>query len=83
VTLTPLWAAEHLTREAVEASRTFGRTSTFHAERALPKGERAELKDFEGSACDRGHMAPSEDMPDPATQREASRSPTWRRSTKT
>jgi endonuclease G len=71
VTRTPLWVAEHLTRSDVEAAEGFGRRASFHAERTLPQGERAELADYERSGYDRGHLAPAEDMPSPQTQRES------------
>ncbi len=71
VTRTPLWAAEHLTRGDVEAAAGFERRGAFHAEPGLPADERARLSDYERSGYDRGHMAPSEDMPDPQAQYES------------
>ena len=47
------------------AAGSFERRSAFHAEPALPTDERARLSDYERSGYDRGHMALSEDMPDP------------------
>lgn len=71
VTRTPLYAAEHLTRERVDAARGLERNSSFHPDPALPKDERAELADYTRSGFDRGHMAPSGDMPDPEQQSES------------
>lgn len=68
VTHTPLWSAEHLTISEVEAARTLSRRDAFHAETQLPPSERAELIDYRRSGYDRGHMAPSGDMPTPEAQ---------------
>lgn len=70
-TRTPLWSAEHLTAERVEAARGVERTNLFHAEERLPPGERAELADYARSGYDRGHLAPSADMPDAESQAES------------
>lgn len=67
VTRSPLYVAEHLTRASVEAARRLsGRDNRFHPEERLPQVDRAELADYRGSGFDRGHMAPSGDMGDPA-----------------
>ncbi|MGY2048482.1 DNA/RNA non-specific endonuclease [Methylobacterium sp. JK268] len=68
---TPLYAAEHLDRARVEAARRLDRVDSFHEEPRLPPGERADLSDYVGSGYDRGHMAPSGDMPDPAAMGES------------
>lgn len=70
-TRTPLWVGEHLTAAQVEAAEGMSRTNRFHAEKALPASERSELADYKGSGFDRGHMAPSGDMPDAASQGES------------
>ncbi|MBB3952605.1 DNA/RNA endonuclease G (NUC1) [Aureimonas jatrophae] len=44
------------------------RTDRFHAEKVLPHSERSELSDYRKSGFDRGHMAPSGNMPDAASQ---------------
>lgn len=68
---TPLYAAERLTASRVRAARGIERDSSFHAEPALPSGERAELADYARSGWDRGHLAPSGDMPNPWAQQES------------
>lgn len=71
LTRTPLWVAERLTRASVAAARATDRVNSFHPEPRLPAAQRAELSDYLRSGYDRGHMAPSGDMPDPASQDES------------
>lgn len=71
LTRTPLYSAEHLTADRIDAARTMTRESEFHPEPDLPPGERAELADYARSGFDRGHMSPSGDMPDPASQQQS------------
>src|SRR4051812_34844844 len=71
VSRTALAAAEHLTRERVQAARGLERENVFHAEERLPPEERAHLADYARSGLDRGHMAPSGDMPTPEAQAES------------
>jgi endonuclease G len=71
LTRTPLWSAEHLEAHEVEASQELGRKNSFHAERRLEPAQRAELSDYTRSGYDRGHMVPSDDMPDPESQRDS------------
>ncbi|MBP2316801.1 DNA/RNA non-specific endonuclease [Azospirillum soli] len=71
VSRTPLWTAEHLTAESITAARALKRKNTFHPDPNLPAEERAELEDYKGSGFDRGHMAPSGDMPNPQAQDES------------
>lgn len=68
VTLTPLWSAEHITASEVDAARSIGRHDDFHPDDNLPFDRRAELSDYRRSGYDRGHMAPSGDMPTPEAQ---------------
>ncbi len=62
-TRTPLWSAEHLTRDNLEAARGLPREGVFHAEPGLPADEAADLGDYRRSGYDRGHMSPNGDMP--------------------
>jgi endonuclease G, mitochondrial len=71
VTRTPLWAAERLTPGRIRAAEALPRKNAFHAEPRLPEDEQAELADYERSGYDRGHMAPSGDMPDAKADRES------------
>lgn len=66
---TPLWSAEHLTREQLRSKSE--RTDDFHPEEQLPAEDRAELDDYARSGYDRGHMAPSADMPNERAQHES------------
>ncbi|WP_424138526.1 DNA/RNA non-specific endonuclease [Roseomonas chloroacetimidivorans] len=71
VSRTALAAAEHLTRRRIQQARQLQRDDAFHAEDALPEDERARLSDYARSGYDRGHMAPSGDMPTAAAQAES------------
>ena len=71
LTRTPLWSAEHLTRERVSLARGMDRVNNFHPDASLPATERAELSDYLRSGYDRGHMSPSGDMPDARSQDES------------
>lgn len=66
-----LWSAEHLTRDSLRRAKETSRVNQFHAEPLLPAADRSELSDYERSGYDRGHLAPSGDMPDPAAQSES------------
>jgi endonuclease G len=59
---TPLWSAEHLTRDEIESTGQLKRRNMFHHEPRLPPEDRAELSDYSGSGYDRGHMSPNGDM---------------------
>lgn len=71
ITRTPLWAAEHLTRNGLDAAVAIERKDTFHEESRLPLDERADLDDYARSGFDRGHLAPAADMPDEKAQHES------------
>lgn len=63
VSLTPVWSAEHLTRESVAEAHQQPRIDAFHPEPSISPRERAEHGDFVRSGWDEGHMSPSGDAP--------------------
>jgi endonuclease G len=71
LTRTPLWSAEYLRAENLQAAQGLSRENSFHAEPRLPPSQRAELSDYARSGFDRGHMSPNGDMPDRRTQHES------------
>lgn len=71
VTRTPLWSAEYLRADQLEAAHDLSRENSFHAEPQLPPSQRAELSDYARSGFDRGHMSPNGDMPDRQSQHES------------
>jgi endonuclease G len=71
VSRTPLWSAEHLTRSSIIEARQLERHNAFHHEDRLYPDDRAELKDYSRSGFDRGHMAPSADMPTEEAQQQS------------
>lgn len=70
-TRTPLWSAEHLTRQSISQAKTMKRENSFHEENNLPANERSSLSDYARSGYDRGHMSPSGDMPNANAQYES------------
>jgi endonuclease G len=70
VTRTPLYAAEHLTRDHLLEGKGLKRQNQFHPDDHIPASERAELRHYARSGYDRGHMAPSADMFDQQAQYE-------------
>ncbi|MDQ9171998.1 DNA/RNA non-specific endonuclease [Oxalobacteraceae bacterium R-40] len=71
ISRTPLWSAEHLTAEQIQAARGLKRKNAFHAEDKLPEADRAELADYVRSGYDRGHLAPNGDMDSETAQQES------------
>ncbi|WP_336947168.1 DNA/RNA non-specific endonuclease [Asaia sp. HN010] len=71
VTHEPVWAAEHLTRDAIHSAQHELRQGVFHEETRQPEADRAQLADYQRSGFDRGHMAPSGDAPSRASQQES------------
>lgn len=71
VTRTPLYSAEHLTRDRLTQGKGLKRQSQFHPDEHIPSVERAELRHYARSGYDRGHVAPSGDMFDILSQHES------------
>lgn len=55
-TRSPLWGAERMTRESIEAGKGLPRKNNFRPDPRLPVNERSELRDFAKSGYDRGHL---------------------------
>ena len=68
VSRTPMWSAEHLTRQRLAEAEQIPREDSFHEESRLPQSMRARLSDYRGSGYDRGHLAPNADMASVAQQ---------------
>lgn len=80
-TRTALWSAEFLTPKHIEEAQKMKRVNVFHAEMQLPQQWRAQNTDYAHSGYDRGHLAPSGDMPTPQAQHQsfslANMAPQW------
>jgi endonuclease G len=61
---TPLVAVERLTRQQLADALDEKRTNEFFPDPRLPREDRADLKDFQGSGLDRGHLAAAGNQPD-------------------
>lgn len=62
ISRTPIWSAEHLTRNRIKSAKTLVREDSFHEESRLPHDVRAKLSDYSRSGFDRGHLSPNGDM---------------------
>ena len=71
VTHGPIWSAEHPTAASLDAARGTPRQGEFHPEDRLPPADQAQLENYRRSGYDRGHMAPSGDMPDEQAQQQS------------
>lgn len=71
ITKTGVWSAEKITKESVFEASKIDRKDSFHEESRLKSSERASLKDYVRSGYDRGHIAPSADMPTKKAQHES------------
>lgn len=71
LTRTPIFSAETLDATQLNLARQMTRNSEFTIETRIPAEHRATLEDYRGSGYDRGHMAPSADMPSMAAQAES------------
>lgn len=69
ITKSNIYSAEKLTQQRVSVK--LSRENSFHEELALPQLKRAELADYRTSGYDRGHLAPSADMPTKKAQHES------------
>ena len=56
MTKTPVYSAEILSRERIDASKGLKRTNKFFADARLPGTEKATLDDYQGSTFQRGHQ---------------------------
>jgi endonuclease G, mitochondrial len=70
ITRTPIYSAEHLTRDRLAMAKGMKRSSKFYPDPNIPASERAELHHYVKSGFDRGHVAPSADMFDQQSQQE-------------
>lgn len=72
VKLNPYWSAQHLTRADVVRGDSVFRIalSTFAPEPALTPAQQAADSEFDHNDWDKGHMAPANDAPDEASQRD-------------
>ena len=68
---TPLYSAEHLSRQKLKNASKLSRLDFYHAQTTLPENDRAELSDYERSGYDRGHMAPNADFATRKSQAES------------
>ena len=67
----PVWSAEMLDRDRMKLAAAMSRDSKFLPDPNIPNNRRAVDKDYRRSGLDRGHMAPSADMPSMEAQAES------------
>jgi endonuclease G len=60
ITRTPIYSAEHLTRDRLAMAKGMKRSSKFYPDPNIPASERAELHHYAKSGFDRGHVAPQQ-----------------------
>lgn len=70
-TRTALWSAEMLDPTSMNMAKDVARSSDFKPDPNLPEDERSELDDYRRSGWQRGHLAPSADMPTLPAQAES------------
>ncbi len=61
-TKTPIWSAEHLTKQKVMQGKRLSRKNNFHEEMRIASRYRANVSDYSDSGYDRGHLAPNANM---------------------
>lgn len=71
ITRTPLYAAEVITRESLQAGKGLPRSNDFRPDPRLPASERSELSDYARSGMDRGHVFPAADAASPNAKDES------------
>lgn len=71
LTRTPIWVGEALSSRQLQFARNISRNSQFLPDPTLNAEDRSELADYRGSGWERGHMAPSADMPSREAQAES------------
>lgn len=62
VTKTPIYSAERLTEEKINAGKAFKRDNAFHADKSIPTAFSASLNDYRNSGYDKGHATPFADL---------------------
>jgi endonuclease G, mitochondrial len=70
ITRTPLFSAEHLTRDRLLQGKGLKRQSKFFPDSHISPSQRSELYHYARSGYDRSHVAPSADMFDLQSQQE-------------
>ena len=73
LTRTAIWSAEVLDPQRMEMASRIKRDSEFEADPQIAEDRRSELDDYRRSGYDRGHLAPSADMPSRESQQESFR----------
>lgn len=67
----PLWSAEIVDPTTTELASRLSRDSRFREDTSIPESRRAVDDDYRHSGYDRGHLAPSADMPSMEAQAES------------
>ncbi|WP_298842388.1 DNA/RNA non-specific endonuclease [uncultured Salinicola sp.] len=73
LTRTAIWSSEVLDPQRMKMASGIDRDSSFEADPQIAEDRRSELDDYRRSGYDRGHLAPSADMPSREAQQESFR----------
>ena len=73
LTRTAIWSSEVLDPQRMQMASNIERDSSFEADPQIDEDRRSELDDYRRSGYDRGHLAPSADMPSREAQQESFR----------